>query len=145
MKIIFCPVQRWSPHLENDEQKERLLLKEEGHSAKSIIDDFGNIQAKNSIKTLYDDWESYYRPKLEELLGKPIQSDIWGDLGLIRQSITHRRSLGFEKLKNAKIITDFKPGEKISLTPAVMEKIKQALDQWYNDFLMENFSPKGCK
>lgn len=39
---------------------------------------FGNIQAKNAIKIIYDIWESIYKPKLQELMKSKIQSDIWG-------------------------------------------------------------------
>jgi hypothetical protein len=158
----------WSPHIDDYETRERWVLREEGHSAseaqqlidnrdqiivqggcrvqlrttqiKDVVKNFENLQAKNAIKVIYDDWESYYRKRLEELLGHPVQGDIWGDLGCIRQSITHRRSLGVDKLKNAKIIKDFKPGDKIILTPAIMEKIQYELEQWYTDFLMKNFS-----
>jgi hypothetical protein len=154
----------WSPHLANYESKETWRLKETGYSSSMIQDhilinqnfplqvttkqlrmtidpeNFENIQAKNVIKVIYDDWDFYYRKKLEELLSKTIQSDIWRDLGYIRQSITHRRSLGVDKLKNAKIITDFKPGEKIILTSSVMKQIYAALEQWYADFLMDHFS-----
>jgi hypothetical protein len=154
----------WSSLIKDHEQRERRLLVEEGleqlidnqdqiisydeckvqvkiHQIKNVLQNLDNIHAKNTLKIIYDDWESYYRIKFQDLLDKTIQSDIWGDLGYIRQSITHRRSLGIDKLKNAKIIKDFKPGEKIILTPEVMKNIYEALHNWYTDFLMEHFSP----
>ncbi len=101
---------------------------------------FENFQAKNVVKVIYDSWESTYRPKLEKLLGVKIQSHIWGDLSYIRHSITHRSSKGIEKLANAKLIRDFKPGEEVILTSNVMEKIRRELDAWYTEFLMKYFS-----
>jgi hypothetical protein len=101
---------------------------------------FEDIQAKNAIKVIYDDWESFYRKKLEMLLDCTIHGDIWGDLNHIRQSITHRRSIGIDKLKHAKLIKDFSPGQKVILTSEIMEKIREELEKWYTNFLTEHFS-----
>jgi hypothetical protein len=99
---------------------------------------FENLQAKNAIKLLYDTWESY-RPKLEKLIGDKIQSDIWGDLGHLRQSIAHRNSRAIKKLKNAKKIKDFIPGQEIILTQKIMRKIGEELENWYTEFFQKYF------
>lgn len=101
---------------------------------------FENLQAKNVIKIVYDAWDTPYRGDLEKLVGERIQSDIWGDLGWIRQSIVHRNSRGVDKLKKAKLITAFKPGQGILFTPEIMEQIRQELDNWYGDFQLKYFS-----
>lgn len=103
---------------------------------------FEDIQAKHVIKIIYDDWNSFYRIKLEDLLGIKIQSDIWGDLGYIRHSITHRRSMGIDKLRHAKLIKDFSPGQKVIFNSKIMEKIREELDKWYTDFSMQYFSSR---
>ena len=107
-----------------------------------IAQNLEDLQAKNAIKAIYDDWDFFYQKKLNQLLGITIEADIWKDLEYIRQSITHRRSLGTHHLKYAKLIKDFGPGEKIILTPHVMEKIREELEKWYTDFIMKYFSKK---
>lgn len=102
---------------------------------------FENLQAKNAIKVVYDSWDSSYRPRLEGLVEEKIQGDIWGDLRHLRRSITHRDSKAVAELKNAKLITGFTPEQEIVLTPEVMEKIRQELENWYTEFLMKHFSP----
>ncbi len=102
---------------------------------------FENLQAKNAIKVVYDSWDSSYRPRLEGLVEEKIQGDIWGDLRHLRRSITHRDSKAVSELKNAKLITGFIPEQEIVLTPEVMEKIRQELENWYTEFLMKHFSP----
>ena len=102
---------------------------------------FENLQARNAIKVVYDSWDSSYRPRLEVLVGEKIQVDIWGDLRHLRRSITHRDSKAMPEMKHAKLITGFIPEEEIILTPEVMEKIRQELENWYAEFLMKYFSP----
>lgn len=104
---------------------------------------FENIQAKNTIKIVYDSWESSYRPRLEKFVGEKIQSDIWGDLGYLRQSIAHRNSKGIDKLKNAKLIKDFITGQEIVLSSTTMGKIGKELEKWYTEFLMKYFSSES--
>lgn len=162
----------WRPSLENFEQELRKDLREDGIEDAEIerrLDEkphifsdgefkvqtstktarktlkpgvFENLQAKNTIKIVYDSWESRYRKMLEGLIGQEIKSDIWGELGWIRQSISHRDSKGIDKLKKAKLITDFAPGEEIILTPAIMAKIDRELKNWYTKFLMQHFSSR---
>lgn len=106
---------------------------------------FENLQAKNAIKIVYDSWDSTYRPRFKELMGEQIQGDIWGELRWIRHSLAHRDSKGVEELKRAKLITDFAPGEEIVFVPAIMEKIRLELENWYTEFLMKHFSPGRVK
>lgn len=165
----------WRPHLANFEEAYRNDLKKEGIENADIekrlneqdhvffveefrvqtttkkigrileAGSFENLQAKNTVKIVYDSWESTYRPRLQELIKEKIQSSIWGELGWIRQSIAHRDSKGIDKLERAKLIMDFTPGQEIILTHAIMEKIKQELENWYTEFLMKYFSPGGKK
>lgn len=168
--ISLTAMRVWRPHIEKYETDYLKLLQEEGLPATEIeariaeqshffsdgefgvqtttknlrailtLGNFENAQAKNSIKIIYDGWESIYRPKLEQLLNDKIQSDIWGDLSYIRHSIAHRNSKGIEKLKSAKIIKDFSPNQEVVLTPIIMEKIRAELENWYTEFLMKYFS-----
>jgi hypothetical protein len=103
---------------------------------------WGNMQAQRAFKVIYDDWESYYRVEMEKLLGVPVVGDIWGDLRYIRQSLTHRRNIGVEELKKAKVIKDFLPGVPVIFTPTIMEKIRLELENWCTEFQMKHFSPK---
>lgn len=99
---------------------------------------FEDLQAKNVIKLIYDSWESTYRPQLKELVGQEIQGDIWGDLRYLRNSITHRDSRGVDGIKNAKIIKNFAPGQKIVLTHEVMAQIQLAIENWRAEFFLQN-------
>ncbi|MFA6915054.1 MAG: hypothetical protein WC222_01530 [Parachlamydiales bacterium] len=168
--ISLAAPRAWRPHLANFEKNYRNDLKKEGRgeieierrlgeqdhvffveefrvqtttkNIREILEpgSFENLQAKNTVKIVYDSWESTYRPRLQKLVEEEIQSEIWGELGWIRQSITHRDSKGTDKLKKAKLITDFAPGQQIILTHAIMEKIKQELENWYTEFSMKYFS-----
>lgn len=167
--ISLAAPRAWRPHLERYESDYRRSLEEEGCAGaeieKRLADqdhvfsagefqlqtstkkirkilapgDFENGQAKNTIKILYDSWESSYRPLLEELVGE-IQSDIWGDLRYLRQSIAHRDSKGVDQIKKAKLIRDFLPGQEIILTASIMGRIDRELGNWYTEFLMKHFS-----
>ena len=168
--ISLTTPRTWRPHLEKYESDLFKALQEEEYSIPEIEEriaekdhifsdgefqvqtktknlrkilapgNFENVQAKNAVKIVYDSWESLYRPMLEELLGEKLQSDIWGDLGYLRHSITHRNSKGTDKIKNTKLIKNFIPGQEIILTPTIMEKIRQELENWYTEFLMKHFS-----
>lgn len=165
----------WRPHLEKYESDYEKILVKEGYTPsekeKRIAEQnhmfsdgeftiqtqtkrlrtilkpgrFENTQARNAIKIVYDDWESFFRPKLEELLGMKIQGDIWGDLRYIRQSLAHRRSIGVDELVKAKLIKNFLPDEEIIFTRAIIEKIRQELEYWYTEFLMKNFPSPFCR
>ncbi len=169
--ISLAAPRAWRPHLEKYEEGYRKGLREEGVTdaeAKRrlaeqdhIFSDgefqvqtntkkirgilaphaFENLQAKNTVKIVYDSWESSYRPRLEKLIGEEIQSDIWGDLSYLRHSITHRNSKAIKKLKKAKLITGFQPGQEVILTSETMGKIARELENWYTEFLMKHFSP----
>lgn len=169
--ISVAAPRAWRPHLANFEETYRNDLREEGigdveierllaeqdhvffveqfrvqtttKKIRKILAPgaFENLQAKNTVKIVYDSWESTFRPRLQELVEEKILSNIWGELGWIRQSIAHRDSKGVDKLKKAKLIVDFAPGQEIILTHAIMEKIKQELEDWYTEFLMKHFSP----
>jgi len=163
----------WRPHLEKYEAGFRMTLQRDGYTSEEIerkieeechmfSDDeftiqtttknlrkilipgnFENFQAKKVIQTIYDDWESIYRNELEEILGVSVQGDIWGDLRLIRHSISHRGSIGVEELKNTKLIKDFKPNQEVIFTSTIMENIREELENWYTKFLMKHFSPQS--
>jgi hypothetical protein len=95
---------------------------------------FEDLQAKNAIKLIYDSWESTYRPQLEKLVGQKIQGDIWGDLRHLRNSIAHRDSKGVDEINKAKLIKNFIPGQKITLTQEVMAQIQIEIENWYTEF-----------
>ena len=95
---------------------------------------FENLQAKNAIKLIYDSWENGCRKKLNDLVGEEVKGDIWGDLGKLRDSITHHDSIAIDRVGGNKIIRDFKPGQEIILTHDIMAKIQQEIDNWYYTF-----------
>ena len=68
------------------------------------------------------------------LSGRKIKGDIWGDLGKLRDSITHHDSIAIDRVGGNKIIRDFKPGQEIILTHDIMAKIQQEIDNWYYTF-----------
>lgn len=98
---------------------------------------FENLQAKNAIKLIYDSWENGCRKKLNDLVGEEVKGDIWGDLGKLRDSITHHDSIAIDRIEGNKIIKDFKPGQKIILTHGIMAIIQQEIENWYYTFFQK--------
>ncbi len=63
-------------------------------------------------------WDEKYRAELAAELGKPINEvkiDILGDLRLLRNSIIHNKGVASADIARCKIITRFKPGDKLSI------------------------------
>lgn len=167
--ISLAAPRAWRPHLESYEAGYRKVLQEEGVASDEIerrlseqdhifSDEefqvqvntrkvrkalmpgvFENLQAKNTLKIVYDSWESIYRPQLKKFIGEEVRGDVWGDLRLIRHSLAHRDAKAIEGIKKAKLITSFVPGQEIVLTPAIMGKIGQELENWYTEFLIKYF------
>lgn len=66
--------------------------------------------------TIYQYWEDYYRVKLAKSYGlkkNDIQSDLFGDIGIIRHSIIHHNSIAKKEIVKCKYLKWYKPGDKI--------------------------------
>lgn len=165
--VVLTAPQVWRPHLDKYIEERQQLLKEIGVRAEDAVrrvDEAGhifgegkfrvqtdtarlrkllvpgafeNLQAKNAIKLIYDGWENGCRKKLKELLGEEVKGDIWGDLGKLRDSITHHDSIAIDRVKGNKIIKDFKPGQEIVVTHDIMARIQQEIENWYYTFFQK--------
>jgi hypothetical protein len=71
---------------------------------------------ESAVVFTYHLWDEKYRGKITGADGKPkMNSDIMGDLRLIRNSIIHNKAVASPDVVRCKVITRFKPGEKIVL------------------------------
>lgn len=78
-------------------------------------------------------------PVIDECLLKHVRHDLWGDLGLLRNSIVHKNGVASPKVSRCKLIKWFKPGNPISLTPAHMDAIFRALLKYRNELDKEQY------
>lgn len=75
--------------------------------------------AEAAVVFVYQLWEEKYRWNLSGRDGLPlgkIDSDIMGDLRLLRNSIIHNKGIAKDDIVRCKIITKFKPAERSLLT-----------------------------
>lgn len=86
--------------------------------------------AETVVVFVYHIWEEKYRGNLFTPEGESISkvdSDIMGDLRLLRNSIIHNKGFADTNIVRCKVITKFKPGEKIALTKSDMDMIVSAI------------------
>ncbi len=108
------------------------------------------------LVSFYDFWNDYLRREyviakghldrhetdravIECRLKKYASHDLWGDLRLLRQSIVHKQGIATSDTSRCKLITWFKPGDPISLTPEHMRAIFLALLRYRNELFKEQF------
>jgi hypothetical protein len=82
----------------------------------------------SAVIFVYHLWDEKYRGKISGPDGKPkVNSDIMGDLRLIRRSIIHNKGLAAPDVARCKIFTRFKPGEQIILLKQDIHAIIRAI------------------
>lgn len=86
--------------------------------------------AEATLVFVYQLWEDKYRRSVVGRDGQPlgeISSDTMGDLRLLRHCILHTRAVADSSVEKCKVITKFKPGEKIVLDGRDMEMILKTI------------------
>jgi hypothetical protein len=114
-----------------DEELQRSLHDTTLGGVKARLKDGGfDLQkaAESALVFTFHIWDEKYRGKINGPDGKPkVDSDIMGDLRLIRNSIIHNKGVADSNVARCKIITRFKPGEKIVLTKFDIYAIVRAI------------------
>jgi len=86
--------------------------------------------AQSVIVFTYHIWEEKYRRSLVDRNGTSLgtaESDVMGDLRLIRNAIIHNKGVADSPISRCKVITHFIPGKPIVLTNAIMSEIIRAI------------------
>lgn len=78
---------------------------------------------------------------IDKILADHVSHDLWGDIGLLRNSIVHNRGIASSKTEKCKIIKWFKPGDVIAITPAHMRVLLLAMYNYHNELFSEQFRP----
>ena len=111
------------------------------------------------IVSFYTFWEDYLRreyaiakgflsaqekdgDKIKNILSEKVKSDVWGDLGLFRNSIVHNHGRASSKISNCKLFKWFNPGDQMLLTPEHMRLIFLRLLSYRNELFAEQFPPQ---
>jgi len=76
---------------------------------------------------------------VKECLRVHASEDIWGDLNYLRNSIIHNRGIANSQVNRCKIISWFKPGDLVAITPVHMRVIFLALRAYHNKLHAEQF------
>ena len=81
---------------------------------------FDLVQSAHSIVVfVYHLWDERFRGLLareRNVASRSIQIDVFGDLRLIRNSLIHNRGIAATAVAKCKVITRFKPGDRIEFT-----------------------------
>lgn len=120
------------------------------------------VLAQSCIVSLYTYWDEYLRREyaiakgyldvnekdgkvIDATLNKYVPNDLWGDLRLFRNAIIHRRGKAGPEIERCKVLTWFKPGDAISITPDRMRVILLKLLTYRNELFKEQFPPSYIK
>ena len=108
------------------------------------------------LVSFYDFWNDYLRREYviarghldrdesdEEVVQTRLRDhashNLWGDLRLLRISIVHNQGIATSDVTRCKLLTWFKPGDRIALTPEHMREIFLALLRYRNELFREQF------
>lgn len=112
-----------------------------GFKKKNASGGENQIMAANMcIVMLYTYWEDHYREKIAHAAGlrnkNAIKIDIMGDLSILRNSIIHHS--GYVKAdKKCKILTWFKPSDKISVDLGQFAEIRLQIEKGLSELSQE--------
>jgi hypothetical protein len=112
-----------------------------GFKTKNAPGGDNQIMAANMcIVMMYTYWEARYRKEIADAAGlkdeKELKIDIMGDLGILRNSIIHHAG-DMKTDKTCKILTWFKPGEKINIDLEHFEMIKREIETGLSELSRE--------
>jgi|GEM_PF-1197897 len=149
----FILINKVDPHKPSDypEPENALnMCSQGGFKKKNAPGGDNQIMAANmSIVMMYAYWEARYRKKIANAAGlkdeKELKIDIMGDLGILRNSIIHHAG-DMKTEKKCKILTWFKPGEKINIDLEHFEMIKRGIETELSELSreLEKVIPTQC-
>jgi len=88
--------------------------------------------ANMCLVSIYQYWDDHYRKEIAVVLGKDkndLQSDIMGDIRLLRRSIIHHEAVCKKDVEKCKLLNWFKKGDEIFIDK---EKFEQVISHIYN-------------
>lgn len=90
-----------------------------------------DLAAKSTIIFIFELWEHKYRGKI--LIDDQLknESDIFGDLRILRNSILHNKGIAASNASNLKLIRNFKPGDNININ---IDDVKNIIQHIHADF-----------
>jgi len=84
------------------------------------------------LALIYSRWEDHYRPALAHIVGaepKAVVSDVMGDIRHLRNDVTHHRGIATKaNTGRCKVLTRFKAGDRIRLTPEDVLLLHSAIE-----------------
>jgi len=140
----FLLIGKVDPHKPSDypEPKDALhMCSQGGFKKKSAPGGDNQIMAANMcLVMMYTYWEDHYREKIAHTTGlkdkKAVGIEVMRDLGILRNSIIHHE--GYMKTdKTCRILTWFKPGEKINVDLEHFEMIKRKIETGLSELSRE--------
>ena len=78
------------------------------------------------IVMLYSYWEDYFREALANAMGitkSEFKHPVWGDLGLLRNSIIHNNGIANSNITKAEVLRWYQPGDKIFINQQQFKEI----------------------
>lgn len=138
-----------SPLMRQGELRRR--IEPNGQNAQSL----GNLL----VVSAYAYWEEYLRieigkakgvipadagntNKVRDILNQEVVSDFWGDLRHLRNSIVHSSGLANSEVAKCKVITWFKPGERILLNYQMVRALFLCMGAYRNEVHKMQFPPR---
>lgn len=97
------------------------------------------VMGQLCLVQMFGFWEDCYRDRLAKECGvdkNNVKLDIMGDLRLIRNSIIHHRGIAKKDVEKCKLLTWFREGEEIVVTPQHFEQVVAKLRED-----LRNYSP----
>lgn len=87
------------------------------------------------LVAIYQFWEEEYRVKISGLLrGSRLDSDVMGDVRLLRIAVIHRGAVARDQILRCKVLKWFRPGDPIQISEdrmhALVQAIGQECDKW---------------
>jgi len=90
------------------------------------------MAANMSIVMMYAYWEDHYREKIAHAIGlkdkNEVKTEIMADLSILRNSIIHHSGYVISD-KKFKILSNFRPGDKINIDLDQFEEIKRQIEK----------------
>jgi hypothetical protein len=80
--------------------------------------------------------------KVRDILNREVVSDFWGDLRHLRNSIVHSHGVASSEVAKCKVITWFKPGEKIALNYQMVRALFICMGTYRNEVHKMQFPPR---
>ncbi len=86
--------------------------------------------ANMAIITIYTAWEVEYRPRIVELLGQAVTSDIMGDLRFLRHAILHKKGIAdSDVVRKSRLLHWYSDGEPIVISKMQLLELQKLIGE----------------